>query len=158
MTPIFLVWRCTHILSYSCGTTQRRGSSWCDTEHPILLLWHHSMPVIFVVWHSTSPHSPVALITNSHLPRVTLHIPSFQEAQLNDSHLPGVALHIPSSSCDTTTVNAANLPSVALHIKLILPWHCVTNPIILKWRCTSHHPPVAILNASHLPDAVLHIP
>ncbi len=236
-----------------CATPCLPSSSWCGTAHPILLLWHYSMPAIFVAWHCTSHHSPVVLVNNSHLSGMALHIPSSHACtahwlpsswcgaahipsscdttqhrrsswwctamhtpvlnnshllvwpctshhptwvQLNDSHISdvtlhipsssvaplnagnprGVALHIPSSSVaplkagdlrgvalhipssSVVPLNASDLRGVTLHIKLVVPWHYVTIPIIMVWRCTSHHPPVVILNASHLSDAVLYIP
>ncbi len=125
-----------HIPSSSRGTTQ--SFFLCGTAHPIILPWHYS--IIFLVWHCTSYHPPVALL--NHFSCVALHIPSPHAGdQLNVSHLPGEALHIPSSSLGTA--QSFFLCGAA-------------HPIFLVWCCTSLHPPVALLN--NFPCVEQHIP
>ncbi len=133
LTPIFLAWRCTsyhppvallnhfscvelRIPSSSRGTTQ--SFFLCGAAHPFILPWHYS--IIFLVWCCIS------------------HYPTL--AQLNDSiFLVWCCMHIPSSSCGTTQRQQSSWCGTAHPI--ILPWHYLTIPIFLVWRCTSHPPP-----------------
>jgi hypothetical protein len=175
------VWRCTFLLT---KMNEQCVNELCGAAHPIIpLVQLNDSHLPCVALHI--PSSSVAPLNASDLGGVALHIPSSFHGTTNQfpsfwcgaahpiflvwrctslhpplfNHFSCVALHIPSSSCESVApLNASNLRRVTLHIRLVVPWHYVTTPIILVWRCTSHHPPVVILNASHLPDAVLHIP